>query len=633
MKSIVNINKGWTFSKADGSNPVTIDLPHTWNDVDGSTGGDDYLRAKHIYRKTVAIPHGKTVYLEVKGANSTATVIVNGHTATTHHGGFSTFRTDITPYITDETEIVIETDNIKNENVYPQTADFTFFGGIYRDVNLIIADETHFDPNFGGSEGLKVTPKLAGDVWQVKFQSRLVGQGEVTYSILDGDKVVATSADGDTLTIPQPHLWDGLDDPFMYTATATCTNEGKITDEIHAAFGLRTFRIDPDEGFFLNGRKYPLRGVCRHQDRKGKGYAISKADHEEDMRLIQEVGANTVRLAHYQHDDYFYDLCDRAGMIVWAEIPYISRHMPDANDNTESQIVELVNQQYNHPSIVVWGISNEITMFNKHKKDMLAQHVKLNDLCHKLDETRLTTLACFSMCTPGNKVAHITDVVSWNLYLGWYVPFFWLNDLWFWYFRKRFPRRPIGMSEYGAEGMPNLHSVKPRRGDNTEEYQCVYHEYMLRFFERSPYLWATHVWNMFDFAADARNQGGEPGMNHKGLVTYDRKTKKDAFYLYKAYWCRDPFVHVCGKRFVNRTGNKLTVKVYSNQPEVTLKVNGKVVGTQKCDKVTTFTLPLTAENNIEVTAGNLTDTAFVRKVAKKDQSYILHKTNTKNWQK
>lgn len=196
------------------------------------------------------------------------------------------------------------------------------------------------------------------------------------------------------------------------------------------------------------------------------------------------------------------------------------------NDNTETQITELITQQYNHPGIVVWGVSNEITMFGKHRKDMLAQHVKLNDLCHEMDDTRLTTLACFSMCTPWNKVAHITDIVSWNLYLGWYMPGLWLNDAWFWLFRKLYPRRPIGLSEYGAEGMPNLHSTRPRRGDNTEEYQCVYHEYMLKFFERAPYLWATHVWNMFDFAADARDQGGEPGMNHKGLVTYDRKTKK-----------------------------------------------------------------------------------------------------------
>ena len=352
------------------------------------------------------------------------------------------------------------------------------------------------------------------------------------------------------------------------------------------------------------------------------------------MALIREIGANTIRLAHYQHDQYFYDLCDKYGMVVWAEIPYISKHMPAANENTETQMRELIAQNYNHPSIVVWGVSNEITMFHVHKKDMLENHRRLNDLCHQLDPTRLTTLACFAMCTPMNRSAHITDIVSWNLYLGWYVPGLFLNDLWFGFFRFLYPNRCIGMSEYGAEAMTNLHSVKPRRGDNTEEYQAVYHEYMLKFFAKRPYLWATHVWNMFDFAADARNQGGEPGMNHKGLVTFDRKTRKDAFYLYKAYWSDEPFVHLCGRRFVNRTGSKLKVKVYSNQPEVSLYQNGKLVETKKGDKVFNFTLPMLDKNELEVRSGDLKDSITVVHVDKPDPAYIVPKGGSnKSWEK
>lgn len=633
MRKIININKDWTFSDSDGNNTIQLDLPHTWNALDGNTGGNDYLRAKHIYTKTFDRPDSDEVYLEVKGANSTATVFVNGIDTVTHHGGFATFRVDITPYIKEKNNIVsIFVDNAANEAVYPQTADFTFFGGLYRDVNLVCVGKNHFETSFAGTSGLKITPTFADGTWQVAFETQVAGNGDVVYQVYDNDNVIATTQ-SNCVTIANPHLWDGANDPHLYTAVAQLYVDNTLVDEISDTFGLRTYNIDAQKGFFLNGRSYPLRGVCRHQDRDKMGYAVTQTEHEEDLQLILEIGANTVRLAHYQHDDHFYHLCDKAGLVVWAEIPYISRHMPDANDNTQQQIQELVTQQYNHPSIVVWGISNEITMFGKHRKDMLSQHKKLNQLCHQLDKTRLTTLACYSMCTPWNNVAHITDVVSWNLYLGWYFPGLWLNDAWFWLFRTLYPRRAIGLSEYGAEGMPNLHSTHPKRGDNTEEYQCIYHEYMLKFFQRSHYLWATHVWNMFDFAADARDQGGEPGMNHKGLVTYDRKTKKDVFFLYKAYWTTQPFVHLCGKRFERRTGKKLKLKVYSNCKEVSLYVDGQLVQTKHCDKVVEFCIPFTKQVSVTVQSGEHTDSATFTKVAKPDKTYTLAKINTKNWQK
>jgi beta-galactosidase len=457
----------------------------------------------------------------------------------------------------------------------------------------------------------------------------------VKVTLADAEGVTVVSAEGTdvTMNVPSVHLWDGVRDPYLYQVTATLYQNGEAVDQVSCAAGFRSFRVDPKEGFFLNGRSYPLRGVSRHQDRKGLGNAITKEMHDEDMELICEMGCNTIRLAHYQHDQYFYDLCDQKGMVVWAEIPYISQHMPNGRENTISQMKELITQNYNHPSIVCWGVSNEITISTKEKADMLENHRVLNDLCHEMDSTRFTTLACYAMCGPFNPVAHITDVVSWNLYLGWYVPGLFLNDLWVDFFHTVYPKRCLGYSEYGAEGMPNLHSSKPRRGDHTEEYQAVYHEYLLNFIEKRPWMWATHVWNMYDFAADARDQGGEPGMNHKGLVTFDRKTKKDSFYAYKAHWSADPFVHLCSKRYVDRVESQITVKVYSNQPEVSLYCDGKLVDTKKGSHVFTFNLSISGEHQLEAVAGACKDSAVVRKVDTPNPSYKLSSksSNSANW--
>ena len=351
------------------------------------------------------------------------------------------------------------------------------------------------------------------------------------------------------------------------------------------------------------------------------------------MELIKEIGANTVRLAHYQHDQYFYDLCDEEGMVVWAEIPYISEHIPSARANTITQMRELILQNYNHTCIVTCVFSKDTTISTKNKKDMLDNHHVLNDLCHNMDATRKTVLACYAMCNPFGKVVHISDIVSYNLYLGWYVPGLFLNDIFFAIFHTRYPKRVLGYSEYGAEGMPNLHSEHPHRGDHTEEYQARYHEYMVRCFARFPWLWATHVWNMFDFAADARDQGGEPGMNHKGLVTFDRQTKKDSFYLYKAYWNAEPMVHICSKRFVDRKKNRITVKAYSNQPSLQFYCNGELVATKEADHVFTCKIDLKdGENEIRVVAGDLEDTAtFVRTDTPANYKLSKKRSKSANW--
>ena len=638
MREITKIMKGWEFTGPDGTT-TTVDLPHTWNARDGQDGGNDYWRGTCIYRTRFAAPQFNTasqqVWIQFDGVNASAHVVLNGSPVCNHDGGYSTFRANITELLRDENELTVEVDNSKNDRVYPQKADFTFYGGIYRDVSLMVVSKNHFTLDYFGGPGIRITPTVQGADASVQVTTWHDGEGEVSIELLDAaGNTVATGKGPDiTLTIFNAHLWNGVKDPYLYSCKARLVVNGTVEDETTTRFGVRSFKVDPKKGFFLNGKSYPLHGVSRHQDRKGLGNAITREMHDEDMALIKEIGANTIRLAHYQHDQYFYDLCDEVGMVVWAEIPYISEHMPNGRENTISQMKELIIQNYNHPCIVCWGVSNEITISTKDKKDMLDNHRQLNDLCHEMDKTRLTTLACYAMCGPFNRSAHITDMVSWNLYLGWYVPGFILNDLWMGFFHLCFPNRPFGYSEYGAEGMPNLHSTHPHRGDHTEEYQAKYHEYMLRCFKRHPWMWATHVWNMFDFAADARDQGGEPGMNHKGLVTFDRKTKKDSFYLYKAWWSDEAFVHICSKRFVERTGNTATVKVYSNQSTVALYVNGNKVGEQTGEHVFTFKVPLNGELHIQAVAGDRTDESVIRHVDTPNPEYKLHKTKSKsaNW--
>ena len=638
MREITKIMKGWEFTGPDGTT-TTVDLPHTWNARDGQDGGNDYWRGTCIYRTHFAAPQFNTashqVWIQFDGVNASAHVVLNGSPVCNHDGGYSTFRANITELLRDENELTVEVDNSKNDRVYPQKADFTFYGGIYRDVSLMVVSKNHFALDYFGGPGIRITPTVQGADASVQVTTWHDGEGEVSIELLDAaGNTVATGKGPDiTLTIFNAHLWNGVKDPYLYSCKARLVVNGTVEDETTTRFGVRSFKVDPKKGFFLNGKSYPLHGVSRHQDRKGLGNAITREMHDEDMALIKEIGANTIRLAHYQHDQYFYDLCDEVGMVVWAEIPYISEHMPNGRENAISQMKELIIQNYNHPCIVCWGVSNEITISTKDKKDMLDNHRQLNDLCHEMDKTRLTTLACYAMCGPFNRSAHITDMVSWNLYLGWYVPGFILNDLWMGFFHLCFPNRPFGYSEYGAEGMPNLHSTHPHRGDHTEEYQAKYHEYMLRCFKRHPWMWATHVWNMFDFAADARDQGGEPGMNHKGLVTFDRKTKKDSFYLYKAWWSDEAFVHICSKRFVERTGSTATVKVYSNQSTVALYVNGNKVGEQTGEHVFTFKVPLNGELHIQAVAGDRTDESVIRHVDTPNPEYKLHKTKSKsaNW--
>ena len=646
MRLVKNFNEGWSFVKGLNQAPAVIDesweilnLPHSWNNIDGQDGGNDYYRGTCYYVKKFNkndFPCDKKVYLEINGANSSSDVYLNEKHLAHHDGGYSTYRVELTADLVEENLLVIAVDNTANDYVYPQMADFTFYGGLYRDVNIICVDNTHFDLEYYGGKGITVTPKITStkaNVEIVGYVKNLQGQA-VRYQIKDKEGNVVNEGFGESLSleIENVHLWHGRRDPYLYTLEAAILDGENVIDNLSIKFGCRTFEIDPERGFILNGEEYPLRGVSRHQDRWGFGNALLKEHHEEDMDLICEVGATTIRLAHYQHDQYFYDLCDERGMVVWAEIPYISRHLPKGRENTISQMKELVVQNYNHASIVVWGLSNEITMGGANDPDLLENHRILNDLCHEMDKTRLTTIACVSMCKIDSEYCHIPDVLSYNHYFGWYGGDTSMNGPWFDKFHEKYPNRAIGVSEYGCEAL-NWHSSKPFQGDYTEEYQSYYHEELIKQLYTRKYLWATHVWNMFDFGADARAEGGENGQNHKGLVTFDRKYKKDSFYAYKAWLSDDPFVHICSKRYIDRVEDVTKVTVYSNLPEVELFANGVSLGKQASENhFFYFDVPNVGETKLEAHAGEYKDESFIRKVDVMNEDYVLkEKGAVLNW--
>ena len=641
MRTVLSLNKNWLFKKPE-EEAVEVNIPHSWNAVDGQDGGADYYRGTCRYTKTLIkteLPKAAYYYLEIKGANSSADVFVGGEKLAHHDGGYSTWRVDITNAIKDETVIEIDVDNSPNNTVYPQMADFTFYGGIYRDVNLICVPESHFDLDYYGTPGIKVTPEIKGKNAEIEVEVYLTNKKEkqlLRYTLSDAEgNVVATKTtddDDEDFDIENVHLWHGRRDPYLYTAKVELIEGDDVLDEVSTRFGCRTFKIDAKEGFFLNGEKYPLHGVSRHQDRLGIGNALLPEHHREDMELICEVGANTIRLAHYQHDQYFYDLCDEKGMVIWAEIPYISQHMATGRENTISQMKELVTQNYNHPSIVVWGLSNEITMHGAADEDLIENHRILNDLCHKMDKTRLTTIACLTMCDPDSEYVKIPDVVSYNHYFGWYGGEASMNGPWFDKFHKNHPDIPIGCSEYGCEAL-NWHTSNPQQGDYTEEYQAYYHEELIKQLFTREFIWSTHVWNMFDFGADARQEGGENGQNHKGLVTMDRKYKKDSFYAYKAWLSDEPFVHICGKRYIDRVEDTTKVTVYSNQREVELFVNGESLGKKTADDhFFRFDVPNKGESVLTAKSGNCTDESKIKKVDKINEEYVFkEKGAILNW--
>ena len=627
----------------------SVSLPHTWNALDGQDGGADYWRGIGTYEIDLPNPtKDRKQYIEFQGANHVATVYCNGRELGTHKGGFSTFRFDLTPAMKPEGNVLTVVVSNAPSDIYPQSADFTFYGGLYRDVNFIEVDEAHFELLLDGTCGVFVTPHNVGNTRVDLFCVNADGC-TILVELKDAEGKVVGSATTEAsdhahvlIDVKHPHLWNGMEDPYCYTCEAKIFKGVDFLklaplDTVTVTYGYRSFHVCPNTGFWLNGKNVPLHGVSRHQDRLDKGWAISKADHEEDCALIKELGANTIRLAHYQHDQYFYDLCDKTGFVLWAEIPFISQFIPtqEAYQNTISQMTELVAQNYNHPAIFFWGISNEI-LIGKDREDLRQNLRDLHELAKSMDPSRLTTMAQVSMTPMDSEHNYITDVVSYNHYFGWYVGDVEDNGPWLDKFHAMHPDKCLGVSEYGAENILTWHTAEPDNHDYTEEYANHYHQEMLKTFATRPYLWSTHQWNCFDFAADARNEGGVKGRNNKGLITYDRKIKKDAFYIYKAWWNPEPMIWVSGSRFVNRGPEaERNVIVYTNCDQVTLVVNGKNVATQQAvDHMIVFeNVVVDGENVITAYCGDVKSNEIkLNGVAEHDYSYDLPEGNqAANW--
>lgn len=609
----ISLNDGWRFIREDAGGAEaaafpdaswqTVSLPHTWNNQDGQDGGNNYYRGPAWYRRHLSVDAqyaGKSLFLKFDAAATVADVFVNGRPAGSHKGNFAAFCLDVSSLLKtgEDNVIAVKVNNAHRDDTPPLSGDFTLFGGLYRGVHLLVLDKLSISPLDSASPGVyirqvNVTPQSAE--LEITTKLRNAGEAEAAASVrctiadregkavqtVSSDRKIAAGATADvvqSVTLAAPHLWNGRADPYLYRVTVDVGDGDSVTQPL----GVRFFRVDPNEGFLLNGKPYPLYGVNRHQDRLDKGWAIGPAEHDEDLALILEMGCTGIRLAHYQHDQYFYDLCDRSGLVVWAEncmVDTIGKSQA-FHETTRQQLTELVKQSYNHPSICFWGLYNEISPRKDDPSDA-AFVEELNKLAKTLDPTRLTTAA--SDLKASNPVNWIPDTTAFNKYHGWYsgLPGDWAAKLD--EYRRDYPSRCVGISEYGAGASVRQHEAdvkqpKPRGDWHPEEWQSIVHEQAWKAMEERRWLWGIFLWNMFDFAADARTEGDQPGRNDKGMVTYDRKIKKDAFFWYKANWSSDPFVHITSRRFTPRPAGPAEVKIYSNLQGVELTVNGKSLG-------------------------------------------------------
>ena len=607
------LNNDWNFRfshQVQKGTEVRVDLPHTWNAQDALSGKIDYKRGIGNYEKNLFIRSewkGKRLFIRFEGVNNIADVFVNRRHIGEHRGGYGAFIFEITGKVEygKENSILVRVNNGEQLDIMPLVGDFNFYGGIYRDVHLLIADETCISPLNYASPGVRliqdsVSHKYAKVRTVVDLSNGDSGNREVELNVrlLDGQRVVkegtkkvnlsgnAAMQQEFTFEIDQPHLWNGRQDPFLYQAEVILSRNGQMVDRVIQPLGLRFYRIDPDKGFFLNGKHLPLQGVCRHQDRSEVGNALRPQHHEEDAALMLEMGVNAVRLAHYPQATYFYDLMDKNGIIVWAEIPFVGPggyndkgfvDLPAFRANGKEQLKELIRQHYNHPSICVWGLFNELTELGDNPVEYIKE---LNVLAHQEDPTRPTTSASNQM----GDLNFITDAIAWNRYDGWYggTP----ADLGKWLDRmhKDHPEICIAISEYGAGAsiyhqQDSLVKTVPTSWWHPENWQTYYHIENWKTISSRPYVWGSFVWNMFDFGAAHRTEGDRPGINDKGLVTFDRKVRKDAFYFYKANWNREePMLYLTGKRNTVRTQRLQIITAFTNLSGAELFVNGKSYG-------------------------------------------------------
>lgn len=607
MREIYDLNDNWLFSKTCTEAPLEVSLldegwedvtlPHTWNDIDGQIGVP-FDRGAYWYVTTFEAPEQPTpngrLYVEVGAAGLVGEIWVNGQFQTRHVGGYSIFRADITDALVEgENTLAIMVDNRYSDKVYPQRADFTFYGGLYRYVRLISVPESRISLDDFGGPGVYIDAEPDQGIGRVEAKIKLtnVKEGQrislQIFDRFDPETVLAEAWDfaAEEVTlrafIPDVKLWDEEDDWMLYTAKVQLVSHNEVVDELEQDFGVRTFAIDPQEGFFLNGESYPLRGVCRHQDRLYLGNALPVEMAYEDASIISDMGANAIRLAHYQQAQEMYDACDELGLVVWAEIPYFASSWDDeAHASAVQEMKELVAQNYNHASICCWGLSNEILMGGDNPK-MLPCHEDLNNAVKSIDTKRPTVIAHEYNAGWDHGLHDISDAEGWNHYFGWYRGQ--MKDLAKWCdeYHEKYPNRAFAVTEYGCDSVIDFHSETPTKMDYTEEYQVLIHENACETWATRPWIWGTFVWNMFDFGSSIRREGGTRGRNNKGLVTLDRKIKKDSYYVYKAWFSEDPFVHIDGRRFFARPSETTTIRVHSNLDKVSLYVDGELFETKE----------------------------------------------------
>ncbi|WP_326512775.1 glycoside hydrolase family 2 protein [Clostridium intestinale] len=663
MKTI-NINDNWLFIK-DKNVSETVTLPHCFNGIDGQSG-NGMFKGECCYQKSLNISEEeleKFIFLEIGAASLVSKVYVNGELAGESSCGFSMYRVFLTPFLkAGENTISIKVDNSRNDTVYPLMADFSFYGGLYRDVSLIISENLHFDLMDNSRDGIYLTQKgLSEGKFELKINGKIINElaeakdVKVDFKLINKEeeivymKVIDVNVSKEESfelleTINDVIVWQGVENPYLYKAQIELVYDGQICDKRVIEIGFRKVEITQDKGVFLNGKAIKLNGVSRHQDFDGIGNALTKEHMELDMSIIKEVGANSVRLSHYQHDDYFYTLCDREGILAWAEIPFISvpTTADKENKNAKDQLERLIKQAYNHSSIYCWGVQNEITIAIENEK--IYEMVKeLATIARELDSSRFIAQANIHSVANESPLNDITDFVGYNLYYGWYYKE--MKDLAIRLdeFHNVRPNIPVMVTEYGVDTNPDLHSYNPTVKDYTEEYQLLFQNNALKTFNEREFILGGYVWAMFDFGSEIRNEGGKKGRNQKGLVTIDRKIKKDAFYLCKAYWSKELFVKLAGSRFVNRHEELNDIVVLSNVENIKLYVNGKFVDElndkEPMKKFSNVKLEL-GKNIVRVEAIDnnkniYTDEITLNRTKEADESYVLKKpettTHVTNW--
>lgn len=651
MREILNWNEGWLFAKCeraavDPAAPVSgegVTLPHTWY-ADG-----DYYQGDAVYQKRFSLPlrEGRHAFLRFDGVDKTCEVFLNSARVGAHEGGYTRFAVELTEALREgENLLTVFVNNAKGETVSPLSGDFTIFGGLYRKVELLVTEEAYFDPCFFGTEGVLFRSAVSDGVGSVAAEPHLGGALSdalhLRYTLRAPSGELAAQAETGinetaALSVADPVLWNGKKAPALYEARAELFRGETCLDSVSLRLGFRSFCVDADKGFFLNGEHLKLHGVAKHQDTAGVFSAAGEADWQKDFALLEEIGANTVRLSHYPHAHRVYELCDEAGLVVWAEIPLLKLTMNDALlENNKQQLTEMIYQNLHHPSICFWGIQNEIAIFGE-KPYMVERLGILNDLAHRLDPSRLTTSANLNSVLSDSPLNRITDVQAYNIYYGWYYGEMSDHAAFLDEFHRVNPTVPLGISEYGVDCNPRFHSAEPKVNDYSEEYQALYHETVYPYMAQRDFVWGSYIWNMFDFVSAIRNAGGVFARNIKGLVSFDRETKKDSFYYYKAQWSEKPFIHIAEKRFINRAAETMTLKVYSNLPELTLSFAGQSMSCRSDTGVFRFEGCPLSENGTEyaVTGGACEDRAVFCRVAEPDESYVFVDTNVginvRNW--